>query len=107
MEYMGTKEAAETWGYTQGTISKWCRQGQLYRVIKPEKRGGQWRSTINVKYSQQRRHDFKKYFIEDRIKAVPNKLIPFHLVSDSQESHEAFWNCKIPQCIQKQTDIIP
>lgn len=23
---MGTKEAAERWGYSQSTISKWCRE---------------------------------------------------------------------------------
>lgn len=26
---MGTKEAAELWGYTQSTISKWCREGMI------------------------------------------------------------------------------
>ena len=24
---MGTKEAAEKWGYKQSTISEWCRKG--------------------------------------------------------------------------------
>lgn len=24
---MGTKDAAKLWGYTQATISKWCREG--------------------------------------------------------------------------------
>lgn len=38
MEYMGTKEAAEKWGYTKGTISKWCREGKISLVIKPEKK---------------------------------------------------------------------
>jgi hypothetical protein len=26
---MGTKEAAALWGYTQSTITKWCRQGLI------------------------------------------------------------------------------
>ena len=26
---MGTKEASEEWGYSQSTISKWCRNGLL------------------------------------------------------------------------------
>ena len=26
---MGTKEAAELWGYSQATISKWCREGKI------------------------------------------------------------------------------
>ncbi len=28
-ESMGTKEAAEKWGYKQSTISKWCREGKI------------------------------------------------------------------------------
>lgn len=26
---IGTKEASERWGYSQGTISKWCREGKI------------------------------------------------------------------------------
>ena len=26
---MGTKEAAELWGYTAATITKWCRNGPI------------------------------------------------------------------------------
>ena len=26
---MGTKEAAEKWGYSQSQISKWCREGAI------------------------------------------------------------------------------
>lgn len=26
---MGTKEASALWGYTQSTISKWCREGAI------------------------------------------------------------------------------
>lgn len=28
-ETMGTKEAAELWGYDQKTVSKWCREGKI------------------------------------------------------------------------------
>ena len=27
---MGTKEASELWGYSQATISGWCRKGLIY-----------------------------------------------------------------------------
>lgn len=38
---MGTKEAAEKWGYSQNTISDWCRKG----LIKAEQDapGSSWR----------------------------------------------------------------
>ena len=48
MEYISTKEAAEKWGYTQDTISRWCREGKIYLVVKPEKKGGQWRIPANA-----------------------------------------------------------
>ncbi|MDE5965746.1 MAG: helix-turn-helix domain-containing protein [Lachnospiraceae bacterium] len=48
MEYMGTKEAAKKWGYAQGTISKWCREGKIRLVVKPEKKGGQWQIPVNA-----------------------------------------------------------
>ncbi|MCI9486617.1 MAG: helix-turn-helix domain-containing protein [Lachnospiraceae bacterium] len=48
MEYMGTKEAAEKWGYAQGTIAKWCKEGKISLVVKPEKKGGQWRIPVNA-----------------------------------------------------------
>ena len=46
---MGTKEAAEKWGYAQSTISKWCREDKISFVVKPEKKGGQWRIPVNAK----------------------------------------------------------
>lgn len=48
LEYMGTKEAAEKWGYAQSTVSKWCREGKISLVVKPEKRDGQWRIPANA-----------------------------------------------------------
>lgn len=26
---MGTKEASERWGYSQGVIREWCKQGKI------------------------------------------------------------------------------
>lgn len=48
MEYMGTKEAAEKWGCTQSTVSKWCREGKICLVVKPEKKGGRWQIPVNA-----------------------------------------------------------
>ena len=43
MEYMETKEAAEKWGYSEGTIRKWCRDEKIQLVLKPQKVRGRWR----------------------------------------------------------------
>lgn len=50
MEYMGTKEASEKWGYSVSTIQKWCREGKLSQVIKAEKnkRNGHWKIPIDI-----------------------------------------------------------
>jgi len=50
MEFMGTKEASEKWGYAQGTIAKWCRDEKIVVVIKAEKNpyNGQWQIPINA-----------------------------------------------------------
>lgn len=29
MEMIGTKEASKRWGYSQSTISKWCRENKI------------------------------------------------------------------------------
>lgn len=47
MEYMGTKEAAEKWGYTQATISSWCRQG-IIENAEQDSKGSPWRIPINT-----------------------------------------------------------
>ena len=47
MEYMGTKEAAEKWGYTQATISNWCRQGIIDNAEQDSK-GSPWRIPVNA-----------------------------------------------------------
>ena len=37
MEYMGTKQASEKWGYSQGTISNWCKNGLIKDVEQDKK----------------------------------------------------------------------
>lgn len=59
MEYMGTKEAAEKWGYTQSTVARWCRQGKIYLVMKPEKRGGKWLIPVNAECPKIERKEWK------------------------------------------------
>lgn len=49
LEYMGTKEAAEKWGYTQATISSWCRQGIIDNAEQDSK-GSPWRIPANAEY---------------------------------------------------------
>ena len=44
---MGTKEAAEKWGYTQATISSWCRQG-IIENAEQDSKGSSWRILINT-----------------------------------------------------------
>lgn len=46
MEYMGTKEASERWGYSQTTVSKWCRL-KLFDC-EQDKVGSPWRIPINT-----------------------------------------------------------
>ena len=47
MEYMGTKQASEKWGYSQGTISDWCRKG-IITDAEQDKVGSPWRIPINA-----------------------------------------------------------
>nr|QGT50979.1 hypothetical protein Firmicute1046_0550 [uncultured Firmicutes bacterium] len=47
MEYMGTKEAAEKWGYTPSTITKWCRDG-IIKDAEHDDKGSPWRIPINT-----------------------------------------------------------
>ena len=52
MEYMGTKEAENQWGYNQTTIQKWCRDG-LIDGAEQDKKGSPWRIPINAKCPKQ------------------------------------------------------
>lgn len=36
---MGTREAAEKWGYPQTTIATWCREGKIVGAEQYRKRG--------------------------------------------------------------------
>lgn len=45
---MGTKEAAKQWGVTQGTISRWCREGKIEGAEQDE-RGSPWRIPKDAK----------------------------------------------------------
>lgn len=44
---MGTKEAAEKWGYSQATVSKWCRERKIKKA-EQDKKGSPWRIPINA-----------------------------------------------------------
>lgn len=57
MEYMGTKEAADIWGYSQATIAKWCREGKIQLEVKPKKKGGQWQIPVNAKCPKPKRKE--------------------------------------------------
>ena len=48
MADMGTREAAEKWGYKQSTISKWCRDGLIPNATQDAK-GSAWHIPINAK----------------------------------------------------------
>lgn len=48
MADMGTKEAAEKWGVTQNTVSKWCREGKIKNATQ-DKKGSPWHIPKNAK----------------------------------------------------------
>ena len=48
MEYMGTKEASEQWGYHASTISRWCRNNMI-EGAEQDDTGSPWRIPINAK----------------------------------------------------------
>lgn len=47
MEYMGTKEAAEKWGYNPSTISAMCRKGVI-QGAEQDAPGSPWRIPVNT-----------------------------------------------------------
>lgn len=47
MEFMGTKQAEEKWGYKQATIRQWCFDG-LIPNAEQDKKGSPWRIPINA-----------------------------------------------------------
>ncbi len=50
MEFMGTKAASEKWGYSQATISKWCREKKIDGA-EQDKPGTPWRIPIDTDIS--------------------------------------------------------
>ncbi|MBQ9558030.1 MAG: helix-turn-helix domain-containing protein [Clostridia bacterium] len=46
MEFMGTKEAGEKWGFDKSTISRWCREGRIDGAEQDAK-GSPWRIPVN------------------------------------------------------------
>lgn len=55
MEFMGTKVAAEKWGYTQSTIANWCRMGLIEGAEQDSKRRP-WRIPINAKCPKKKKY---------------------------------------------------
>ena len=47
MADMGTKEAAEKWGYSQATRSKWCRENKIPGATQ-DKKGSAWHIPKNA-----------------------------------------------------------
>ncbi len=47
MEYMGTKEAAEKWGYKQSTISAMCRD-KVIQGAEHDAPGSPWRIPVDT-----------------------------------------------------------
>lgn len=48
MEYITVKEASEQWGYGEGTIRKWCKNGLISVACKAEKKNGRWQIPANA-----------------------------------------------------------
>lgn len=48
MADMGTKQAAEKWGVTQATVSKWCRNNLIPGATQ-DKKGSTWHIPKNAK----------------------------------------------------------
>ncbi len=49
MEYMSVAEAAQKWGYSEGTIRKWCKEEKIKVTIGAEKKSGRWQIPKNAK----------------------------------------------------------
>lgn len=61
--YISVKEASNKWGYSENTIRKWCRNGDIYITLKAKKEStadkitienGSWKypkcGTVNQNY---------------------------------------------------------
>lgn len=47
MSDMGTRAAAELWGYSQATIRKWCEEGMIEGATQ-DKKGSPWHIPIDA-----------------------------------------------------------
>lgn len=67
---MGTKEASEKWGYSQNTISKWCREG-LIEGADQDSVGSPWhipkerKVAVRKTIMKERLKDRRLYFSKD------------------------------------------
>lgn len=50
MKYMSTKEAAEKWGVSPNTVTKWCREEKIIFEAKPKKISGRWQIPVDAEY---------------------------------------------------------
>ena len=47
--YMGTKEASKICGFSQNTISRWCKEGKI-EGAEQDANGSPWRIPKNAKF---------------------------------------------------------
>ena len=59
LEYMGTKEASEKWGYKQSTISAMCRDGAI-EGAEQDAKGSPWRIPVDTPNPRTQRMLLKK-----------------------------------------------
>jgi len=48
VQYLTVKEVAKKWGYSEGTIRKWCAEGLIKITLGAEKKNGRWQIPINA-----------------------------------------------------------
>lgn len=60
MADMGTKQAAEKWGYNEETIRKWCRNGLIPNATQ-DKPGSPWHIPLNTKCPKKIKKVHKKF----------------------------------------------
>lgn len=46
--YITVKEYAEKYGYSENTVRKWCRNGQLTITLKAIKESGRWKIPVDA-----------------------------------------------------------
>lgn len=58
MEFMGTKEAEDRWGFSKATIAKWCREGKI-KDAEQDSPGSPWRIPTTSPCPSKRKHTKK------------------------------------------------